>query len=430
LVPQVEAALARRNQEKTPYTAEELLIIRQVVEKVRNHLLEVKRARKGRRKPTKARPTATEEERQAREAAIREARARIPVHAYQIPISELGLSERTRKHLERHQLTSVGLLMERLAEGEEGLLKLEGIGARVLTEIREALAPFLAPVAAPAEEAPAPEAAPGPAAPIAEVSPEVEEGPPGVAEEVPAILAPIAEAVPAEPSLLPEEAVLAEPEFLPEEEVPAGPVLIPEARVLVEPVLLPEEPAPTEPLPVQEEAPAVVEIPAPVVVPEEAPARRRFPRLKWEWKKRQRSGKRKRLWSGNWDGNRPSGIRSPAGSTSTTRNWAALWPSASTDGAGRIGRSFEVASHKDTKEKIFVSLCLGVRTLETRWASQEADASISRSAPVWRAARCARSGPSSASSAPRRERSGWTKGANRAGGAPISAPSGSAGRRR
>jgi len=272
LVPQVEAALARRNQEKTPYTAEELLIIRQVVEKVRNHLLEVKRARKGRRKPTKARPTAAEEERQAREAAIREARARIPVHAYQIPISELGLSERTRKHLERHQLTSVGLLMERLAEGEEGLLKLEGIGARVLTEIREALAPFLAPVAAPAEEAPAPEAAPGPAAPIAEVSPEVEEGPPGVAEEVPAILAPIAEAVPAEPSLLPEEAVLAEPEFLPEEEVPAGPVLIPEARVLVEPVLLPEEPAPTEPLPVQEEAPAVVEIPAPVVVPEEAPA--------------------------------------------------------------------------------------------------------------------------------------------------------------
>jgi len=260
LVPQVEAALARRNQEKTPYTAEELLIIRQVVEKVRNHLLEVKRARKGRRKPTKARPTAAEEERQAREAAIREACARIPVHAYQIPISELGLSERTQKHLERHRLTSVGLLMERLAEGEEGLLKLEGIGARVLSEIREALGPFLAPVVAPAQEAPVPEAAPGPAAPIAEVSPEVEEGPPGVAEEVPAILAPIAEAVPAEPSLLPEEAIRAEPDFLPEEEVPAAPAF------------LPEETVPADVPPVQETAPAVVEPPAPVAVPEEAPA--------------------------------------------------------------------------------------------------------------------------------------------------------------
>ncbi len=260
LVSQVEAALARRNQEKTPYTAEELLAIRQVVEKVRNHLLDLKRARKGRRKPTKARPTAAEEERRAREAAIQEARARIPVHTYQIPISELGLSERTQKHLERHQLTSVGLLMERLVEGEEGLLKLEGIGARVLTEIREALAPFLAPVPAPAEEAPAPEAAPGPAAPVAEVAPSVAEVPPVVAKEVPAVPAPVAEAVPVEPSPLPEEAVRAEPEFLPEEEAPAVPAL------------LPEEAGPSEVPTVQETAPAVAEVPAPVVVPEETPA--------------------------------------------------------------------------------------------------------------------------------------------------------------
>ena len=260
LLPQVEAALTRRNQEKTPYTAEELLAIRQVVEKVRNHLLEVKRARKGRRRPTKARPTAAEEERRAREAAIQEARARIPVHAYQISIAELGLSERTRKHLERHQLTSVGLLMERLAEGEEGLLKLEGIGARVLSEIREALAPFIAPVLSPAEEAPAPEAAPGPTAPGVEAAPGVAEVPPVVAEEAPAMPAPVAEAVPVEPSPLPQEAVPAEPEFLPEEEAPAMPAF------------QPEEAGPAAVPPVQETAPAVVEIPAPVVVPEETPA--------------------------------------------------------------------------------------------------------------------------------------------------------------
>ncbi len=270
LLPQVEAALARRHQEKTPYTAEELLAIRQVVEKVRHHLLEVKRARKGRHKVQKARPSAVEAERQAREAAIREARARIPVHTYQIPISELGLSERTQKHLERHQLTTVGLLMERLAEGEEGLLRLEGIGARVLTEIREAMEPFMLPVPAPVEEAPASEAVPEPTAPVAEAVPAVEEVPPAVPEEISSVPAPLVGAVPAKPSVLPKETVPGEPEFLPEEKVPAGPVWMPEAKAPAEPVSLPEAPVSTEPLPVQEETPVAVEpeIAAPEVRPE------------------------------------------------------------------------------------------------------------------------------------------------------------------
>lgn len=252
LLPQVEAALERRNQEKTPYTAEELLAIRQVVEKVRNHLLEAKRARKGRRKEQKARVSAAEEERRAREAAIQEARARIPAHAYQISISELGLSERTQRHLERHQLTSVGLLMERLAEGEEGLLRLEGIGARVLAEIREALEQFPASVPVPAEEAPAAEIAPEPTVPAAEAIP-VKEMPTAVAEAISPVPAPSSEAVSVEPSVLPEEAIPGESDFLPEE-----PVLM-EERVPAEPVSLPEAPAPAEPLPVREEPSAIVE---------------------------------------------------------------------------------------------------------------------------------------------------------------------------
>lgn len=258
LLPQVEAALERRNQEKTPYTAEELLAIRQVVEKVRSHLLEAKRARKGRRKEQKVRVSAAEEERRAREAAIREARARIPVHMYQIPISELGLSERTQKHLERHQLTSVGLLMGRLAEGEEGLLRLEGIGARVLTEIREALKPFLAMASVPVEAAPAAETAPEPTAPVAEEAP-VEEVPRAAAEAISPVPAPLLEAVPVEPSVLAGEAAPGEPEFMPEEEVSVGPVLMGEESAPAEPVSLPGAPAPTEPLPVQEEASAVGE---------------------------------------------------------------------------------------------------------------------------------------------------------------------------
>lgn len=258
LLPQVEAALERRNQEKTPYTAEELLAIRQVVEKVRSHLLEAKRARKGRRKEQKVRVSAAEEERRAREAAIQEARARIPVHMYQIPISELGLSERTQKHLERHQLTSVGLLMGRLAEGEEGLLRLEGIGARVLTEIREALKPFLAMASVPVEAAPAAETAPEPTAPVAEEAP-VEEVPRAAAEAISPVPAPLLEAVPVEPSVLAGEAAPGEPEFMPEEEVSVGPVLMGEESAPAEPVSLPGAPAPTEPLPVQEEASAVGE---------------------------------------------------------------------------------------------------------------------------------------------------------------------------
>ena len=258
LLPQVEAALERRNQEKTPYTAEELLAIRQVVEKARNHLLEVKRARKGRRKEQKVRVSAAEEERRAREAAIREARARIPVHMYQIPISELSLSERIQKHLERHQLTSVGLLMERLAEGEEGLLRLEGIGARVLMEIREALEPFLIPVSVPAEEAPAAETAPEPTVPVAEAVP-VEGAPPVAVEEIPAVPAVAVEGVSAELSPIPEGVILTEPRVLPEEVSPA------------EPAFLPEEAVPAELLPVQEEALAVVEPQAEVTVLEKAP---------------------------------------------------------------------------------------------------------------------------------------------------------------
>ncbi|MCS7179020.1 MAG: transcription termination factor NusA [Anaerolineae bacterium] len=214
-LPQVEAALARRNQEKMSYTAEELLAMRQVIEKVRGYVLELKASRRGRRKSARARLTAAEEERRAREAAIQEARARIPAHTYQIPISQLGLSERTRKHLERHQLTTVGLLLERLAEGEEGLLRLEGIGARVLAEICEAVEPFRAP--APPAEAPTPEAVPEPEAREEAVPAEI--APPAAGEPAVPVAAATTEAVPTEPSFIPEETAPTGPEFLPEETI-------------------------------------------------------------------------------------------------------------------------------------------------------------------------------------------------------------------
>ncbi len=236
LLPQVAAALTRHEHEKMPYNAEELLAMRQVIERVRKYYLTLKREQRGRRKP-KVRRSAAEEERLAREAAIREARARIPAHAYQISLDELGLSERTQKHLERYRLTSAGLLMERLAEGEEGLLKLEGIGARVLAEVHEALKRLNLPFA-PAEEVPMPKAVPeaepfaAPPALVEEIPPAVvpEEAPQVVAVEIPA------EAVPAEPEFLPEETVpiVAEPPAIPETVLPPAETAIPAEESIVE----------------------------------------------------------------------------------------------------------------------------------------------------------------------------------------------------
>lgn len=218
LVSQVQAALTRHEQERMPYNAEELLAMRQLIEKVRGYQLALKQGQRDRRK-AKVRKSAAEEERQAREAAIREARARIPIHAYQISLEDLGLSERTRKHLERHKLTNAGLLMEQLAEGEEGLLKLEGIGARVLAEIREALN-RISPAPAP-KEIRAPVAVPE-AEPTVAPPPVIEETPPVVVSEEARVVAAEmpAEVVPVEPKVLPEEVVSAATDFVPATETP------------------------------------------------------------------------------------------------------------------------------------------------------------------------------------------------------------------
>ncbi len=253
-LPQVAAALTRHAQEKMPYNAEELLAMRQVIEKVREYYLAQKREGRGRRKP-KSRLSAAEQERLAREAAIREARARIPAHAYQISLEELGLSERTRKHLERYELTSAGLLMERLAEGEEGLLKLEGIGARVLAEIREALGQLQLPVAPP-EEAPVPQVETAPEAPTVPTLPlAAETAPAFVPEEAPQVVA----------KEIPAETVPAEVEFVPEEAVPA----------FVEPPTVSETAAsPAEPAVIPAEKPVIVEsvVQAEATVAESAPS--------------------------------------------------------------------------------------------------------------------------------------------------------------
>lgn len=256
LLPQVEAALKRHAQEGGTYTAEELLTMRQVIEKVRQHYI-ARRQEKRRQKVAKVRPAAREREEATRQAAIQEALARIPPQAYQVPVENLGLSDRTLSHLRRHGMVNVGQLMERLAEGEEGLLKLDGIGAKVLSEIRAALDKLELPPVQPE----APEFVPEEAAEAVAEAPAPEARP---VEEVP-----VSEAVPAEPSApAPAEMPLAL-----EEPTPVVGPSLPTGAELPEPAL--EEPLSVpvaeEPRPQGAEAPSLpsAEVPEFEIEPEE-----------------------------------------------------------------------------------------------------------------------------------------------------------------
>ena len=244
LLPTVAAALRRHNEEGLPYNAEELVAMRQVIEGVRAHYIASRDAQRARlRAEEAARQAALEEARTAREAAIREARARIPRAAYDVPLSEIGLSARVLGHLERNGLSNVGQLMEHMAEGDEGLLKLDGIGPKALSEIHKALEGLELPEegkeeAAPVEAAPleaeaaaeaveAVEEAPSEAAELVEAAEAVEEAPAPPAEEAP-VEAEAAEEAPAPPAAPTAEPSIAEEEVREEmvekdsEELPEG----------------------------------------------------------------------------------------------------------------------------------------------------------------------------------------------------------------
>jgi DNA-directed RNA polymerase alpha subunit len=142
--------------------------------------------------------------------------AKVPDAAYGIALEEMGLSTRVFNHLTKAEIENLGQIMERLVDGDEGLLALDGIGPKALTEVKsriEAVAP--AEPEEPAVEEPAeaePEAALEPEPePLPEEEPAVPEE---VTEEVPiAVEAPVEAEVVAE--VAPEE--IAEPEVEPEE---------------------------------------------------------------------------------------------------------------------------------------------------------------------------------------------------------------------
>lgn len=228
LLPSVANLLRQHEQEKMPYSSEELRTMRQVIEGVQGYYASIRDAERERlMAEEKARRAAIESADAARRAIIEAARARIPQRAYGVPLAEFGLSTRVLGHLERADLATVGNVMELLAEGDEGLLKLDGIGPKSLSEIKQriqALELFQVEeeAAAPAEEEKAvePEVALPPAEPAVEVAEIVEEKAKVAEEAQPAAEAEqVVEAEKAAGELAPEIAQIAlEVEPVPEEE--------------------------------------------------------------------------------------------------------------------------------------------------------------------------------------------------------------------
>ncbi len=85
-----------------------------------------------------------------RRAAREEALARIPPDAYDIPLEVLALDDQVRGYLRKAQIENLGQVMERLVDGDEAMLALEGIDPETLAEIKSQVEMLVAvPAAAP-----------------------------------------------------------------------------------------------------------------------------------------------------------------------------------------------------------------------------------------------------------------------------------------
>jgi N utilization substance protein A len=223
LLPNVASALRQHEEEGLPYSSEELLAMRQVIEGVAGHYASLRNAERARLLAEEAaRRAAIEAAEAERRAAIEAARARISPRAHEIPLGEMGLSTRVLSHLERAKLATVGEVMELLAEGDEGLLKLDGIGPKSLAEVKQCIEALALPEVE--EEVPE-EGEPTAELEIeAEVVEPVPEAPVAAAEEaVPE--AEVVEEIPVETALAKEEvaSLLGKvPELLYEEELEEG----------------------------------------------------------------------------------------------------------------------------------------------------------------------------------------------------------------
>lgn len=189
MLTQAQGILARKAENK-PIAPEEYQALNKLVDLVE-----------------RARVEGQQVERSARAARAAAVRATIPAAAYQMPLAESGLPERVVSALSEAGFENVGQVREKLALDEDRILGLDGVGPKVLEEIRSTLAglTFAVPEMPPSAEA---EAAPVAEAVVEAEAPavEIELAPEAQPEPVAEILAegsPVAEMVEAATAELP-----------------------------------------------------------------------------------------------------------------------------------------------------------------------------------------------------------------------------------
>lgn len=137
VLPTVAALLEYQSESRITYNTEQLLLLRQVIDGVHNYFAAKERAeREALMDSDASRLTAIAAEEAQRRAEREQALAEVPEAAYDIPLQELGLSTRVFNHLEKAELNNLGQIMARLIDGDEGLLAVDGIGPKGLSEIK------------------------------------------------------------------------------------------------------------------------------------------------------------------------------------------------------------------------------------------------------------------------------------------------------
>ncbi|MFA9490712.1 MAG: transcription termination factor NusA [Anaerolineales bacterium] len=124
VLAQVESILTKKS-EGRPVTPEEYQILRGFVERIQSEV-------EGQRDVI----------RQAELQKLEDVRASYPVTAYDVPLSEVGLSTRVLNLLTEADYMNAGALLEQLGLDEDAILGLQGIGPKAITEIREVLTKY------------------------------------------------------------------------------------------------------------------------------------------------------------------------------------------------------------------------------------------------------------------------------------------------
>ncbi len=138
-IPHLAAVMRTHEEDKYPYTDEEIKIIKTTVEAVRYALVARRDMDRPATRQARARRSAQAQVEADRLEARREAQSRVPKSAYEQSLQSLELNDKVLSNLLRNGINSVGDIMERLAQGDEAMLALDGVGVKALRHIKEVL---------------------------------------------------------------------------------------------------------------------------------------------------------------------------------------------------------------------------------------------------------------------------------------------------